>query len=118
MANKNRFECIGRLARDPEFGVTKSKMAYCRLSIATTRKYKSSGDKKEETFFINATAWGQKAEFINEYTSKGHLVYVEGPLTNNRWEDKEGNKRSDIVLMIDDIQLLEKKFKEPAEKTE
>ncbi len=116
MANVNKFICIGRLTRDPEFGMTKSNMSYCRITLATSRKYTSNGESKKDTFFISATAWSKKAEFINEYLSKGNLVYVEGPLATNKWEDKDGNARQETYLTINEIQILEgKQFNKPTE---
>jgi len=112
MAEKNLFICIGRTTREPELGYTKDKTAYCRITVAVPRKIKTkSGDTKEDTYFLNATAWGPKAEFVNEYVAKGHLLYLQGSLSLNRWKDKEGIERRDTVMFIEDVQLLQHKFK-------
>ena len=89
--------CIqGNLVRTPEFADTKD-TDILNFTIASTRKYKQ----KEETVFVDCTAYGATAENIAKFFDKGDPVGVEGRLCLNQWEDHDGNKRSKIYITVD-----------------
>lgn len=98
----NRVFIAGRLTRDPELKyVGGSNTAYCRLGMANTRYYKdkNSGERREDTTFVDVTVWGPQAEFVGERLRKGRPVLVEGSLRTNEWEDQStGQKRSKMVV--------------------
>jgi len=108
MPDVNKVSLAGRLTRDPELQYIASGTALCKLGLAVSRKFKTkSGETREDTVFINVTAWGATAEFCNEYMKKGAPVLVEGRLTMNEWEDKNtGQKRSTIEVTADRIQNM------------
>jgi len=69
---------------------------------------KDTGEKQEETCFIDLKAFGRTAEIAGEYLKKGAPHFVEGRLTQYKWEDESGNPRSKHSVTIDSIQLLPK----------
>jgi single-strand DNA-binding protein len=109
MIELNKVLLSGRLTRDPELRYIPSGAAVCDLGLAVGRKFydKNTGTTKEETCFINATAWEKTAEFCQKYLDKGSAVFVEGRLKQDTWQDKDGNKREKISIVADRIQFAE-----------
>ena len=63
--------------------------------IASSRRFrKKEGNSDEETTFVNCEAWDSGAETIAKWFDKGDNIIIHGSLKNERWEDKDGNKRS------------------------
>ena len=95
MANLNKVMLIGNLTRDPEIKYTPKGSAIAELGLAINRYYTTeSGEKKEETTFVDVTLWGRQAEIAKEYLTKGKPVYIEGRLQLDTWDDKQtGQKR-------------------------
>ncbi len=109
MANLNKVFLIGRLARDPEMRYIPSGTAVATFTIATGRAYTlASGEKREETCFVRVVAWARQAELCGEYLSKGSPIFVEGRLQSRSWETPEGQKRSTLELVAQNIQFLSK----------
>jgi len=111
MIDINKILITGRLTQDPELKYTPTGSAVCEMRIASGRSYvdKTSGDRKEDTVFINVSAWGKTAEFCHEYMRKGSGVYVEGRLKHDSWKDKDGNNRERISIYADKVQFGETK---------
>src|SRR5699024_1750762 len=65
--------------------------------------------KKDETNFIQIEAWGKSAELIEQYCQKGSKLLVVGELKQDRFEDKEGNKREKIKVNVDRFEFLDGK---------
>ncbi len=104
---RNRVQLIGHLGMDPELKTFDSGKKLVRVSIATNEVYRNNnGDKVTDTEWHNLVAWGKTAEIINEYTKKGSELAVEGKLTTNTYEDKDGNKRSSTEILVNDVVLL------------
>jgi single-strand DNA-binding protein len=107
MANLNKVFLIGRLTRDPELRYTQSGTAVAEFGLAMNRNYTtSSGEKREETTFVDVIVWQRKAEVICEYMSKGRPIFVEGRLELDRWETQDGQKRSKLRVVADNFQFL------------
>ncbi len=109
MASLNRVFLIGNLTRDPELRYTPSGAGTCEFAIGVNRSWndKKTGEKKDEVAFLDIVAWGRTAELCAEYLKKGRSVFVEGRLTQDRWEDtKTGQKRSKIRVTAERIQFL------------
>jgi single-strand DNA-binding protein len=107
--NLNRVFLIGNLTRDPELRYTPGGSAVCEFSIGVNRKWKDqkSGEMKDEVAFIDIVTWTRTAELCAEYLKKGRAVFVEGRLTQDRWEDtKTGQKRSKIRVTAERVQFL------------
>jgi single-strand DNA-binding protein len=107
MANVNKVILIGRLTRDPELRFTPQGTPVCDLSLAINRVTRNpDGTQREETSFIDVTVWGRQAETTAQYLKKGREAFVEGRLTQERWENPEGQKRSKLKVTAERIQFL------------
>ena len=98
----NKIFIMGRLTRDPELRRTNNGTAVASFSLAVDRDYKNA-DGTKETDFIDVVAWRQSAEFVSKYFSKGRMAVVEGRLQMRDWTDKDGNKRRNAEVVVDNI---------------
>ena len=113
MASLNKVFLIGNLTRDPELRYIPSGSAVATFTVAVNRVYKSqAGEKKEQTSFLRVVVWGRRAEVCGEYLSKGNPVFVEGRLQSRDWETQDGQKRSTVEVVADNIQFLKMRAKE------
>ena len=107
MSNLNKVLLMGNLTRDPEVRFTPKGTAVGDLSIAVNRKVKDGDNWKDETTFVDITAWGSTAENAQKYLTKGRGIFVEGRLQIDTWEDKRsGQKRSKLKVVAESIQFL------------
>ena len=108
MANLNKVMLIGNLTRDPEVKYTPKGTAVTDIGLAINRFYTTeSGEKREETTFVDVTFFGRQAEIIKQYCGKGKPLYVEGRLVLDTWDDKQtGQKRSKLKVTGENLQLL------------
>ena len=107
MASFNKVLLIGNLTRDPELRYVPSGTAVATFTIAVNRVYTSqAGEKKEEVSFIRIVVWGRRAEVCGEYLSKGSPVFIEGRLQSRSWEGQDGQKRSTMEVVADNVQFL------------
>ena len=113
MASFNKVILIGNLTRDPRVGSNPSGSAVCDFSIAINRRYSVNGQEKEEVCFVDIVTWGKQADSCGKYLQKGSSVLIEGRLKTESWNDKEGNKRSRLVVTAERIQFLN--FNRPQE---
>lgn len=107
MASLNKVLLIGRLTRDPEFKSIPSGAAVAEFGFAVNRYYNLNGELKEDTCFLDITAWGRQGEKARNYLRKGRQAFIEGHLIFDQWETREGQKRSKIRVTATNIQLLE-----------
>ncbi len=99
----------GRLTQEPELRYTPSGRAVTRLRLAVPRRFKGQdGEWREDTLFIDVTAWGPLAERSAERLGRGSPVLVEGRLRSRSWESETGQKRTTIEVIAQRIQFLEK----------
>ena len=114
MADINNVTLVGRLVRDAEARTTKSGKNIAAFTLAV------SGIEKECVDFIDCLAWGKTADVVTKYTSRGKRVGIVGKLHINKYETKDGEKRSRAEVIVNSIQLLssaEASKKEDAEET-
>lgn len=98
---------VGNITRDPELRSTPSGAQVCSFSVAVNRNYKdSSGANQESVSFIDCTAWGRAGEIIAQYAKKGSGILVSGRLEQRSWEDKEGQKRSRVEIVVEDFNFV------------
>jgi single stranded DNA-binding protein len=107
MANFNQFTGIGTLTRDVEIRQA-GQTSVGNVSLAINEKYTTkSGEKREDVLFLECVLWGKTAELAGQYLAKGKQVLFSGRLKQENWEDKAtGQKRSKVVLNVDDMQFL------------
>jgi single-strand DNA-binding protein len=99
---------MGNCVRDPELRNTSSGTAVCGITIAINHKYTTdSGEKREDSTFVDVTLWGRLAEICGEYVHKGDPVFIQGRLQTESWDDKQtGQKRSKLKVVAENLQLL------------
>jgi single-strand DNA-binding protein len=106
----NKFLGMGNLTRNPELKYTPGGVAVLNMSMAMNSSFKTkAGEAKEETCFLEVVCFDRRAEVCAEYLHKGSRIFVEGRLQFDRWEDKDGNSRSKLVLRAMDVQFLDSK---------
>lgn len=102
MANYNRVILAGNLTRDPELRQTGSGISVANFGIAVNRVR----SKNEEVDFFDITAWRELGETIANYKKKGDPILVEGKLQYQTYKDRDGNNRSKIIVVADNVQFL------------
>ena len=106
-ASLSKAILIGNLTRDPELKYTSSGTAVANFGMAINRTYTdANGEKAEDVCFIDIVAWNRLAEVAGEYLSKGRPVFVEGRLQMDSWEQEDGQKRSKLKVVAQNIQFL------------
>lgn len=107
MASFNKVIIVGYLGRDPEIRYTADGTPVCSFSVATTeRKKDKSGEFQDVTTWFRVSVWRRQAELANQYLSKGKQVYIEGRLSANEYQDRDGNTRTSLDVQASDIQFL------------
>lgn len=118
MASLNKVILIGNITRDPELRYIPSGTAVATFTVATNRAYTlASGEKREESCFVRVVSWGRQAELCGQYLSKGSPVCVEGRLQSRSWETPDGQKRSTIEVVAQNVQFLGKGAPKAADET-
>lgn len=108
MANFNKVMLMGNITRDIELRYTPKGTAVADIGLAVNRiRTGESGERIEETTFVDITLWGRQAEVAHQYAGKGRPLFVEGRLHMDTWEDKaSGQKRSRLKVVAENIQLM------------
>ncbi len=105
MAHGNNVTIIGNCTRDPELRFTPSGMAVATFGVAVNRRWqnRSTNEWEEAVSFFDVTAWQQLAENVSESVQKGTRVVVAGRLDQRSWETQDGEKRSKVEIVADEI---------------
>ena len=110
----NKCIFIGNVGADPDVryldrdGNGNAKFASFRLAV--TERYKDrNGELKENTEWVNISAWNKSADIVERFVKKGSLLYIEGKLATRKWTDKDGNERFTTEIRTDGIHLLGKR---------
>ena len=105
----NHIQLIGRLGKDPEGKFTPTGKQVTHFSLAVTNRWKTrDGETKEYTEWINIEAWGRLGQVCQEYLKKGSLVYLDGRLKTDRYENQGENKYYTKVVALQ-MQMLDRK---------
>ena len=116
MPSLNRVQLIGRLGRDPEVRYTSKGTPCARYSMAVDRRWTNSeGERVNETGWFNIEAWGKLGEICQQYLRKGRLIYLEGELRIDKWEDEKGETQWMTKIVANNMQMLERKPSEAEE---
>jgi len=108
MPSLNRVQLIGRLGKDPEGRYTPKGKQVVSYSLAVSNRWKSEGETKEYTEWVNIETWGRLGEICMEYLKKGSLVYIEGRLKTDRYET-DGETKYFTKVVAATMQMLDKK---------
>ncbi len=98
----NKVILVGRITADPTLKTAGDK-EYCGFQIAVNRY------KKDEVDFFKVATFGHTAEFISQYVNKGDLLLVDGRLTTNQWQGKDGTQKRSVEIIANGVNLLRKK---------
>jgi single-strand DNA-binding protein len=100
----NSITIVGNITRDPELRFTPSGQANARIGVAVNRRWqdKGSGEWNEATSFFDVICWRELAENVSESLKRGTRVIVTGRLEQRTWE-QEGNKRSVVEIIADEV---------------
>ena len=102
MAILNDIKIIGRIGKDAEMRFTPAGKEVTTFSAAVNRKFN-----KDETDWFSIELWGALATAANTHCLKGRTVLVEGRMQFDKWEDKDGNKRTSSKLVAYGFQVLD-----------
>ncbi|MBM3805727.1 MAG: single-stranded DNA-binding protein [Actinobacteria bacterium] len=99
----NTITLVGNLTRDPEIRFTATGRAVASFAIAVGRRYQVNGEWQEQTSYFNITAWGQLGENAAATFTKGTRVVVTGRLEQREYTTREGEKRTAIDVIADEL---------------
>ena len=107
----NKVILVGRLGKDPEIRSTPSGQTVAKFSLATDERFTDkSGEKQERTEWHNIVAWGKLGEICGQYLRKGKLVYIEGAIRTDSWDDKEsGQKKYRTEIVANTMKMLDRR---------
>jgi len=96
---------VGNVTRDPELRYTPSGAANASFGVAVNRRWRDSqtNDWKEQVSFFDVVCWREMADNVCESLSKGTRIVVTGRLEQRSWEDSDGNKKSKVEIVADEI---------------
>ena len=117
MANFNRVTLIGRLTRDPEIRVFANggKVAAFGFAVNNFKKDPQTGQRVDDPVFLDIKAFNREsgrklADLVEQYLAKGHQAFIEGHLVMESWtSQQDGQKKTKLVVVVDDLQFLESK---------
>ena len=96
----NNVVLMGRLVATPELRKTQTDLSVTSFTIAVDRSYARAGEQRQADF-INCVAWRQTADFITRYFQKGSMIAITGSIQTRNYEDKNGNKRTAVEVIVD-----------------
>ena len=99
----NSITHVGNLTRDPELRYTTGGRGNASFGLAVNRRYQVNGEWQEQVSFFNVVAWGQLAENAAATLTKGSRTIVSGRLEQRSYETPQGEKRSVVEVIADDI---------------
>jgi single-strand DNA-binding protein len=101
--SSNSVTVIGNLTRDPELRFTTGGRGMASFGLAVNRRYQQNGEWQEQTSFFNVVCWGDLGENAATSLSKGSRVIVTGRLEQRSWETQDGEKRSVVEIVADEV---------------
>ena len=114
----NKVFISGHVTREPELRRTSGGMAILSFSVAVNdrRKNPQSGEWEDYANFVDCTMFGNRAESVSNYITKGSKVAIEGKLRWSQWE-RDGQKRSKLEVIVDELEFMSKGEKKPEQAT-
>lgn len=97
----NHIVIMGRLTREPELRTTQSGIKVAAFTVAVERDYSGRDGGEKQTDFIDCVAWRQTGEFVATYFHKGSMIVVSGRMESRKWQDREGNNRTNWEINAD-----------------
>ena len=109
----NKVILIGNITKDLELKQTPNGVSVCSFDIAVNRKLS-----RDEVDFISIVAWRQQAEFVTKYFKKGQAILVCGQIQTRSYTDKQGNKRTAVEVVADEVSFVGSKESATESKSE
>ena len=103
----NVIRIVGRLTHDPDLRTTTTGKQVASFSVAVNKRFKPQDGSADADFF-RVSAWGQTAEYVSNYLSKGRLVAVSGRIESRKFTDRDGNNRETWEVTADSVQGLDR----------
>ncbi|MEE2768851.1 MAG: single-stranded DNA-binding protein [Actinomycetota bacterium] len=100
MAFDNTVTIVGNVTRDPELRFTQGGAAVANFGVAWNMKNR---DGEESVSFFDVTCWRSLAENVAESITKGTRVVIYGRLDHRTWETQDGEKRSKVEVIADEV---------------
>lgn len=103
--NTNNVTLVGNVTRDPELRYTASGQAMAKFGLAVNRSWQNrqTNEWEEQTSFFDVVAWREMAENVGDSISKGTRVIVTGRMEQRSYETQNGEKRSAVELVADEV---------------
>jgi single-strand DNA-binding protein len=102
----NNLNIIGNLVADPTISYTTAGVTMVKFAIANNNTYLQDGRRVDEVSFFDCVSFGKQADVLAQYCKKGQRLAISGRIKQDRWEDKDGGKRSKTVIRVGDFQFL------------
>ena len=104
----NRVNISGNLTRDPELRVTGSGTQILSFGVAVNdrRRNPQTNEWEDVPNFVDCVVFGARAEPLSRFLSKGSKVALEGKLRYSSWETKDGQRRSKLEVVVDEVEFL------------
>ena len=104
----NRVNISGNLTRDPELRVTGSGTQILSFGVAVNdrRRNPQTNEWEDVPNFVDCVVFGARAEPLSRFLSKGSKVALEGKLRYSSWETKDGQRRSKLEIVVDEVEFL------------
>ena len=104
----NKVILIGRVGADPEVRYMPNGNAVANVRLATNESYKdkTTGQMQESTEWHRVVMYSKLAEIVGQYVQKGKLIYIEGRIRTNKWQDQAGQDRYTTEIIANEMQLL------------
>ena len=111
MGNLNKVMIIGNAGRDAELRYTANGNPVSDFSLAVNSRRRRPGTEEweDETEWFNIVIFGERAEKISQYITKGKQFYVEGRLQTRSWEDENGVKKYRTQVIANIIEFLDRR---------
>ena len=104
----NDYRAIGNLGQDPESGKFENGTTWCRFPLAINDGYKSqSGEWTDKTVWLDCKAFGPTADRLTEQLKKGNTIHISGKIQSETWQDKTGNTRKSVYVLIENAKKLD-----------
>ncbi len=105
MAFDNTVTVTGNITRDPELRFTPGGSAVATFGLAWNRRWQNrqTNETEEQVSFFDVTCWNTLAENVSESLTKGTRVIVSGRLEQRSWETQDGDRRSKVEIIADEV---------------
>ena len=108
MSNINKVFLSGNLTRDAELRTTPGGMSVLQMGLACNgaRKNQQTGQWEDVPNFFDLVMFGGRAEKVAQIVGKGTKVAIEGKLRWRQWQDQNGQNRSKVEVLVDEIEVM------------